>query len=547
MAERQAIGAVDAPDIRIEVLQAAHRVGGVLGAAGVTDALERVADNTRRVLTPGVVVAVVGAAGSGKTAVVNGALASPLLVVDDRYRTAVPTLVRDRRVPELAVRRRVNGRTITQGVPTVGMPSVTTTLANEANRLDIFRVEVGTPNPVLAAGVTFVDTPPEVLPARGASRASALASVVDALLVAVPADRKISTAEVALVRRVLDRGVKVTVVVTKADSVASVGGAVDGVRSTLASEALDVAVIATSYAWRVLALSRPDDPAIDVASGFPALVDHLDRTVRRPAQLAAASRAVAEARSGIAQAELIASAAMAAGADPAVGDALDRGVAALAELDRADAHWVRSLGERFTALAVGLVGDAGAEIDRVASMSRLPAATARLDETLAAAVRSLGRSVFDARAHAATELAAAVEAATRLPLGLVLSPELAGMATADVWPAGAAWNVEGFRDPVRRFYDLSGAVAAGGATDVERLTAVARVEVARQVEAMAVDAANGAAVAIGRRLAGLRAGLERARAGSVPDRSSSAGADLASDLVDLERRLLGLAGEGVPS
>lgn len=171
----------------------------------------------------------------------------------------------------------------------------------------------------------------------------------------------------------------------------------------------------------------------------------------------------------------------------------------------------------------------------------------RLDEALAAAVRGLGRSVLGVRAHAATELAAEVEAATRLPLGLVLSPELRGIAAADVWPAGAAWNVEGFRDPARRFYDLSGAVAAAGSTDVERLTAVARAEVARQVEAIAVDAANGAAVSIGRRLAGLRGRLERARAGSVPDRSSSAGADLASDLVDLERRLLGLAGEGVPS
>lgn len=544
MAERQAIRAVDAPDIRIDVLQAVQRAGVDLGAVGLTDAVDRLVEHARRVLTPGVVVAVVGAPRSGKTAVVNGALGSPLLVVDDRYRTAVPTLVRDRRTPELAVRRRVNGRTVTQGVPTVGMPSVTTTLANDANRLDAFRVEVGTPNPVLAAGVTFLDTPSETLPARGASQASALASVVDALVVAVPADREISKSEIALVRRSLDRGVQVTVVLTKADSVAAVDPAVEAVRSALAAEQLDVPVIATSYAWRMLALSRPDDPSIDVASGFPALIDHLDRTVRWPAQLAAATRAVAEARSGIAQAELIASAALAVGGSPAIGEALGRGAAVLAELDRADAHWVRSLGERFTALAVELVGDVHAEIDRVASMSRLPAATARLDEVLAAAVRSLGRRLFDVRADAATELVTDVEAATRLPIGLVLSPELVGVTGRDAWPAGAAWNVEGFRDPARRFYDLTGAIAAAGASDVAHLTAFARVEVARQVEAMVVDAANGAAVGIGRRLAGLRAGLERSRAGVVPDRSPSDGVDLASDLVELERRLLGLAGEG---
>ncbi|MEI2652514.1 MAG: dynamin family protein [Microthrixaceae bacterium] len=336
MADQQTMGAVDAPDIRIDVLKSVQRAGGVLSASGLTDALDRMADHARRVLTPGVVIAVVGAPGSGKSALVNGLIGSPLLMVDERFSTVVPTLVRDTRSPELAIRGRSDGRVETRAVPTEGMPSITTSLGNSGNRLDLFRVEVGTPNPILATGFTFIDMPAETLPARGSSRAAALAPLVDALIVAVPADRSITTAELGLVRRARDRGAHVVVAVTKLDSVGGKELRVEAVRSTLAADGLDVAVLGTSYSWRVLAMSRPGDPSIDAASGFPALIDHLDRSVRWRAQLVAASRSVAEGRSGVAQAQLLRAASAAAVRDPDVAEALGRGAGTLAELGRAD-------------------------------------------------------------------------------------------------------------------------------------------------------------------------------------------------------------------
>ncbi|MEI2652515.1 MAG: hypothetical protein V9G12_10245 [Microthrixaceae bacterium] len=180
-------------------------------------------------------------------------------------------------------------------------------------------------------------------------------------------------------------------------------------------------------------------------------------------------------------------------------------------------------------------------------MTRLPAARARVDEALAGGVEALGRRLFDVRSSVASELVTHVEHVTRLPIGPVLAPECIGVAEGDAWPAGAAWSTEGFRDPARRFFDLSGSIAGNGSTDVEMLVAASRAEVSRQMEAMALAAANGAATGIARRLSSFRSGLARARGEVGFDGISADGADVSADLAEVERRLLGLAGEGVPS
>ncbi len=537
------------PNLRIETLRTIQKAASVLSAAGLVEPRDLMVAHTQRVLTPGVVVAVVGAPGSGKSAVVNGAMASTLLVVDERFHTSVATFLRDTPKPELAIRTFRDGQVATIGVATEGLPSLTTSLVNDDNSLDIFRAEVGVPNPVLAMGFTLLDTPPEDLPARGASRASALASVVDALVLALPANRAITPGELNLLRRTRDRGTAAVVAVTKMDAVESSADAVEEVRAALADHHLDVAVIGTSYSWRILGASRPEDPSIDAASGFGSLGDELIESVRKPAQDLAARRAIAEARAGITQVEILATAAQSTAGDPIFAEALDRAVAILAELDRADAHWVRSLGERFTALAVDLVQQAEAELEKIASMSRVTAARSRLDETFAAAIVSIGCRSLELRAEVVADLVAEVQRETNLPLGPVLMPEL--LRPQDLWPAGTAWNVEGFRDPARRFYDLAGMAAASaaarqaqaGESEIGNLVLGARTALSIQVEALAVAAANGAAVGIGRRLAGFRRGLERVRSGPprLPDRSAVAEVSLA--LAQVDRRLSEL-GEG---
>lgn len=531
------------PNLRIETLRAIQEAASVLSAAGHTEPRDRMVSYTQRALTPGVVVAVVGASGSGKSALINGAMASTLLMVDERYHTSVPTFLRDTPAPELGIRQFQDGQVRSVGVPREGLPSLSTSLSNDHNSHDIFRVEVGVPSPVLAMGFTLLDTPPETLPARGASRASALASVVDALVLTLPANRAITPGELNLLRRTRDRGTATVVAVTKMDAIESSADAVEEVRAALADHHLDVAVIGTSYSWRILGASRPEDPSIDTASGFGSLGDELIDSVRGPAQNLAARRAIAEAQAGIAQVEILAAAAQSAAGDPAVSEALGRAVDILVELDRADAHWVRSIGQRFTALAVDVVQQAETELEKVALMSRVPAARSRLDEAFAAAIESIGRRSLELRAEVAADLVAEVQHATNLPLGPVLMPEL--LLPQDLWPAGTAWNVEGFRDPARRFYDVAGMAAASaaarqaqaGESEIGNLVLGARTALSIQVEALAVAAANGAAVGIGRRLAGFRRGLERIRSGpaTLPDPASVA--EVSHALAQIERRL----------
>jgi GTP-binding protein EngB required for normal cell division len=189
------------------------RLGALAAANGLTSLVQEAAELAERVVEGRTYVAVVGQFKRGKSSLINaltGHRAVPTGVVPV---TRVPTVIRH---GELAARVRLG--TEWRTLPPDELARYVTEDGNPGNRLGVVGAEVFVPSPLLADGLSLVDTPGLGSIEPGASVAtSEVLPRVDAALLLLGADAPITADELALARTLLDGGQPVLIVLGKGD------------------------------------------------------------------------------------------------------------------------------------------------------------------------------------------------------------------------------------------------------------------------------------------------------------------------------------------
>ena len=191
----------------LEHITAAHNLG---------ELHQRAVDFARHATVSDTVVGVFGAVGAGKSSLLNSLIGSPLLPAAALPTTAVPVLIRYGRIergtaeflaakPELFDRARV--------------AEFADVRFNPANIRDITRLVLETPSPLLASGVTLIDTPGidwETLDATPGCSLRA-APWCDLAIVLISATAPLTLREALLVRQLCAQGIRVIALITKID------------------------------------------------------------------------------------------------------------------------------------------------------------------------------------------------------------------------------------------------------------------------------------------------------------------------------------------
>jgi hypothetical protein len=240
-------------------------------AYGRPDLAARLAAAGRR-LTGRTTVLVVGEYKQGKSSLVDSVLGVEVCPVDDDLATRVPTVV------EWAATLTVTAFPADDGPGRpLSLDRLRAAVTEEAPEAlpDTARVVVGLPSPLLADGLTFVDTPGAggLSGPFGALTAAAL-PLADAVLFVSDAGQELTAAELAFLSAVRALCPRTMLVKSRIDLVPAWTEIVALDRGHLRAAGLDVPVAATSARLRALAMERLDD-GLDDESGVPAVLDWL--------------------------------------------------------------------------------------------------------------------------------------------------------------------------------------------------------------------------------------------------------------------------------
>lgn len=331
------------PDAAAAVADDAATVARAIGRDDLASRLGWASARARRTAR---VACVVGEVNQGKSSLVNALVGRTICPVDDDVTTAVVTVLHH--ADELQVVAHRPGAAAEE-VAVGRLADLLTERGNPENTLGLARIDVGFPNTLLATGLTIVDTPG----AGGAGAGSAAAVLgflpfADALLFVRDIARPLGAPELELLRRAQDRDVAVVVCLTKADLHARRAQAADAARRQLHEADIHASVVTVSSALREQALRRADHE-LDVASGFPKLIEILDWEVRHDAAVRATDRLVRETQTVLGQLDAIARAEMDVLVDTkaiaGLAGELDRASVCLDRLSGPDGRWVRSLAD----------------------------------------------------------------------------------------------------------------------------------------------------------------------------------------------------------
>ncbi|SFP69493.1 Dynamin family protein [Amycolatopsis arida] len=224
-------------------------------------------------------VLVVGAAGQGKSQLVNALVNAPVCAVGDDHTTTVPAVVQHAETPSATLVAddglTAGPRALERPVP-ARTPVAVEAATARANRSPdtLARIEIGLPRELLAGGLALIDTPPVTDPAA-LSVPTALPQA-DAALVVSDATGELSPTELDLLGKVVRLCPMVLVVLTKIDLTPDWRRVAERNRTRLANGGLPATVLPVSAALR-LAAARAGDRALNEESGFGELVRCLHR------------------------------------------------------------------------------------------------------------------------------------------------------------------------------------------------------------------------------------------------------------------------------
>lgn len=268
----------------------------VLQALDRPDLVERVTAASARLRRPATVVCVVGEFKQGKSSLVNGLLGREVCPVDDDLATAAITLLRYADEPAAAVRRRVDGKQVSERCALEDLGSWVTEAGNPHNEKGVERVEIAVPSAILRQGLVIVDTPG--MGGLGAGHAAATLSFLpfaDGLILTSDASAELSAPEVEFLRRATELCPTVLFVQTKIDLYPAWRRIFEINKGHLERSGVKVPMVAASSALRLEALARKDR-AINERSQFPELIKALDDGVVTPAKETAAERSTSDVR-----------------------------------------------------------------------------------------------------------------------------------------------------------------------------------------------------------------------------------------------------------
>lgn len=319
------------------------------------DLAQRATVAAARLRRPSTIVCVVGEFKQGKSSLVNALLGTQVCPVDDDLATSAITLVRYGEQAGAVVRRKVDGKDLSDPIPVADLGSWVSEVGNPKNHKGVERVEVTVPSPFLKQGLVIVDTPG--MGGLGAGHAAATLGFLpfaDGLIFVSDASSELSQPEIDFLRRAIELCPSVMFAQTKTDLFSNWQKILELNKGHLARQGVDIPIVPVSSALRVAALTRKDRELND-ESRVPELVQRLGTDVVGPAKANATARSVADARSIIAQVDAGYRAEQAALADGAGGaDAMaiiERAKSRLEYLKGPGAKWNVFVGDKITDLS----------------------------------------------------------------------------------------------------------------------------------------------------------------------------------------------------
>jgi len=124
------------------------------------DLAQRATVAAARLRRPATIVCVVGEFKQGKSSLVNALLGADVCPVDDDLATSAITLVRYGDQAGAIVRRKVDGKDLSDPIPVNELGGWVSEVGNPKNHKGVERVEVTVPSNFLKQGLVIVDTPP---------------------------------------------------------------------------------------------------------------------------------------------------------------------------------------------------------------------------------------------------------------------------------------------------------------------------------------------------------------------------------------------------
>jgi hypothetical protein len=310
-----------------------------------------------RLQRPEMVVCVAGEFKQGKSSLINAMLGVAACPVDDDLATAAVTVVRHGPELEISVRRRTQGRLVTDAIPVERLAGFVTERGNPENRLGVELVEIRVSNPLLERGWAFIDTPGigGLNPAQAAA-ALAFLPAANALLFVSDASAELTGGELDFLARARDACPIVLVALTKVDLHATWREVAAVDRDHLAGRGIGVEPFAVSAVIRATALGTGDS-ALNAESGVPRLLEALQTDVLERASAGAGGRAADDGRRVVRQLIQPLEGELRGLNDPAAGESERTELAAararLQELRGPVARWGQRLTDGFSDIAAG--------------------------------------------------------------------------------------------------------------------------------------------------------------------------------------------------
>lgn len=239
------------------------------------DLLARLAEARRRITDPMIRVVIAGQLKQGKSQLLNSLLNMPVARVGDDESTVAVTVVGH---GESASARIVldsgDGAELSEPIP-LGDLGTDLRRAQQAGGRALLRVEVDVPSPLLAGGLTFIDTPGVGGPGQPYLTATlGLLPDADAVLFVSDVSQEFTEPELRFLRQAVELCPVAAVVATKTDLYPSWRQIVAADAGHLDRAGIDIPVIGVSALLRSHAVAG-NDPALNEESNFPAVIAFL--------------------------------------------------------------------------------------------------------------------------------------------------------------------------------------------------------------------------------------------------------------------------------
>lgn len=305
---------------------------------------------------PDTAIAVVGEFKEGKSSLINGLIGEEICPVDDDIATAAVTVLRHGETARAAVWEDVGGEWRARELPFGGLRAAATEAGGEGSAPGL--IEVQAPNPLLARGITLIDTPGihGVRPGH-AGFVLAYLRAAHAAVVVSDASAPLSHEELAFLALAV-RTTPVTILaLAKTDLYGGWRAIEEEVAGQLREAGIAVPVVPVSAAVRRVALQRRDRELND-ESGFPALIDTLDRLVLRDARMLALRELLDIVEDALGEQRAATTAGIAAREAPATLatrlESLSAAKGRLEQLRQGNARWMTTMNDGFADLVAGV-------------------------------------------------------------------------------------------------------------------------------------------------------------------------------------------------